>query len=66
MPSAQLFLLYRVYFLAAGFFVVVFFFGAGVAVFFFSLSRPPIRLIASAALNGNCRTESRSGQPSSE
>ena len=44
------------YFLAAGFFVVVLFFFAGVAAFL-SLSRPPIRLIASAALKGNCRTE---------
>lgn len=34
-----------------------FFFGAGFAVFLISLSRPPMRLIASAALNGNCRTD---------
>src|SRR6266496_3658290 len=46
-------LVQRPYFFTGAFF----FFGAGLAVVFFSLSRPPIRLMASAALKGNCLTD---------
>jgi hypothetical protein len=51
-PSASSFVQRRTY----GFFLVLFF-GAGLAVFFLSVSRPPIRRKESVALKGNVRIE---------